>query len=81
MVVVPVYESMSEPCMTNAQSGYNDLFSSRSSKSWSVFSQGGLNLEEFIMDVHVPSLLLFFVKEFIVYRFQIGIWNGDNFWA
>ena len=45
------YESVSKPCMTNAQSGYNDLFSSRCSKSWSPFSQGGLNLEEFFMDV------------------------------
>ena len=53
------YESMSKPCMTNAQSGYNDLFSSRCSKSWSPFSQGGLNLEEFIIDVYVPSLLPF----------------------
>ena len=65
--------------MTNAQSGYNDLFSSRCSKSWSPFSQGGLNFEEFIMDVFVPSLLPFYVKEFTDYRFQIGIWNGDSF--
>ena len=36
-----LYESVSKPCMTNAQSGYNDLFSSRCSKSWSPFSQGG----------------------------------------
>ena len=75
------YESVGKPCMTNAQSGYNDLFSSRCSKSWSPFSQGGLNLEEFIIDVHVPSLLLFFVREFTDYRFQIGIWNGDSFRA
>ena len=67
--------------MTNAQSGYNDLFSSRCSKSWSPFLQGGLNLEEFIIDVHVLSLLPFFVKEFTDYRFQIGIWNGDSFRA
>ena len=62
--------------MTNAQSGYNDLFSFRRSKSRSPFSQGGLNLEEFIIDVHVPSLLPFFVKEFTDYRFQIerGWW-------
>ena len=52
--------------MTNAQSEYNDLFSSRCSKSWSPFSLGGLNLEEFIMDVHVPSLLPFCVKELSV---------------
>ena len=67
--------------MTNVQSGYNDLFSSQCSKSWSPFSQSGLNLEEFIMDVHVPSLLPFCVKEFTDCRFQIGIWNGDNFRA
>ena len=42
------YESESKPCMTNSQSGYNDLFSSRCSKSWSPFSQGELNLEEFL---------------------------------
>ena len=37
------YESVSKPCMTNAQSGYNDLFSSRCSKSWlrvRVFDNG-----------------------------------------
>ena len=56
--------------MTNAQSGYNDSFSSRCSKSWSPFSQSGLNLEEFIIDVHVPSLLPFLVKEFTDYRFS-----------
>ena len=75
------YESVSKPCMIHAQSGYNDLFSSRCSKSWSPFSQGGLNLEEFIIDVHVPSLWPFFVKEFTDYRFQIGTWNGDSFRA
>ena len=67
--------------MTNEQSGYNDLFASRCSESWSPFSQGGLNLEEFIMDVHVPLLLPFLVKEFTDCRFHIGIWNGDNFRA
>ena len=72
------YERVSQPWMTNAQSEYNDLFSYRCSKSWSTFSQSGLNLEEFIMDVHVSSLLSFFVKEFTDYRFQIGIWNGEN---
>ena len=61
--------------MTNAQLGYNDLFSSRCSKSWSPFSQGGLNLEEFIMDVYLPSLLPVCVKEFTDCHFQIGIWN------
>ena len=73
------YESVSKPGMTNAQSGYNDLFSSRCSKSWSPLSQCGQNLEEFIIDIHVPSLLPFFVKGITDYRFQIGIWNGDNF--
>ena len=42
--------------MTNAQLGYNNLFSSWFSKSWSPFSQGWLNLEEFIMDVNVPYI-------------------------
>ena len=36
-----------------------------------------LNLED--MDVYVPSLLLFCVKEFTDCLFQIGIWNGDDF--
>ena len=57
--------------MTNAQSGYNDLFSSWFLKSRFPFSQGWLNLEEFIMDVHVLSLLPFCVKEFTDCRFQI----------
>ena len=48
--------------MTNVQSGYKDLFSSRCTKSWSPFSQGGLNLEEFIIDVHVASLWPFFCE-------------------
>ena len=74
-------ERVSKLCMTNAQSGYNDLFSSWFSKSWSPFSQGGLNLEEFIIDVNVSSLLPFCVKEFTDCRFQIGICNGDNFRA
>ena len=38
-------------------------------------------MEEFIIDIHVPSLLPFLVKEFTDYRFQIGIWNGDSFRA
>ena len=37
--------------------------------------------KSFIMDIHVPSLLPFCVKEFTDYRFQIGKWNGDNFRA
>ena len=49
--------------MTNLRSGYNDLFSSWFSQSWSPFSQIGLDLEEFIVDVIVPSLLPFCVKE------------------
>ena len=48
-------ENVSKSCMTNAQSEYNDFFSSWFSKSWSPFSQGGLDLEEFIMDDHVQS--------------------------
>ena len=40
--------------------------------------QSRLNLEEFIMDVHVPSLLPFCVKEFSDCRFQIGLWIEKN---
>ena len=70
------HESVSKPCMTNPHLRYNNLFSSRCSKGWSPFSQGGLNLEEFIIDVHVPSLLPFFVKEFTeksVYGMEIAL--------
>ena len=41
--------------------------------------KAGLHSPKFIIDVHDPSLLPFFVKEFTDYRFQIGIWNGDSF--
>ena len=66
--------------MTNAQSGYNDLFS-WFSKTWSPFSQGGPNLKEFIMGIIVPSLLPFCVKEFTDCQFRISIRNEDNFRA
>ena len=64
------YKSMSKPCMTNVQSGYNDLFSSRGSKSWSPFSQRGLNLVEFIIDVHVPSLMPFLWRNLLIIGFK-----------
>ena len=44
-------ERVSKPCMTNSQSGYNDLFSFLFSRYWSPLSQSWLNLEEFIVDV------------------------------
>ena len=66
--------------MINAQSGYNDVFFSFF-KSWSPFSQGGLNLEEFIVDVIIPPLLPFCVKEFTDCWLQVSIRNRDNFRA
>ena len=45
--------------MTDTPSGYNDLYSSSFSQSCFPFSQGGLNLEEFIVDVIIPALLHF----------------------
>ena len=57
--------------MTNMQSGYNDLFSSWFSESWSPFSQSGLDLEEFVVDVIIPVLLLFWMKELIDFGFQV----------
>ena len=59
--------------MTNVQSGYYYLFS----ESWSPFSQSELNLEEFIVDVIIPALLPFCVKEFIDFGFQVSIWNPE----
>ena len=58
------YERVSKPRMTNAQSGYNDLFSSWFSKIWSPSSQNGLGLEEFIVNVNnlVISLSFIWVK-------------------
>ena len=64
------YESVSKPSVTNVQSEYNDLFSSRCSKSWSPFSQDGLNLEKFIMDVRVPSLLPFLSRNLLIIGFK-----------
>ena len=71
------YEKVSKLCMTNSQSGYFDLFSSWFSKSWSPFFQSGLGLEEFIVDVIIPALLPFCVKEFIDFGFQVSIWNPE----
>ena len=61
--------------MIKAQSRYSDLFSSQFSKSWSPFSLSGLDLEEFVVDVIIPALLLFCVKKFIDFEFQVSIWN------
>ena len=63
--------------MTNAQSGYNDLFSSLFSQSRSPFSQSGLDLDKFIVYVIIPAFLPFCVKEFIDLRFQVSIWNPE----
>ena len=46
-------------------------------ESWFPFSQSGLDLEEFIVEVIILVLLSFCVKEFIDFRFQISIWNPD----
>ena len=59
--------------MTNAQSRYNNLFSQRSSP----FFQSGLDLEEFIVDVIIPLLLPFCVKELIDCGFQVSIENPE----
>ena len=39
------------------------------------FSQCGLDLEEFILDVIIPLLLPFCLTEFIDFGFQVGMWN------
>ena len=59
--------------MTNVQSGYSNLFSSRFSKSWSPSSPNGFDLEEFIVDVIIPALLLFCQKKFIDFGFQVCV--------
>ena len=61
--------------MTNAQSGYTDLFSSGFSENWSPFSQSGLDFEEFIVGVIIPTLLPFCVKEFIDLESAYGVLN------
>ena len=58
-------ERVSKFCVTNAQSGYNDLLSSWFSESWSPFFKSGLDLEEFIVDVIIPALLPFCEMEFV----------------
>ena len=60
-----LYERVSKPCMTNSQSGYNDLFSSWFSQFWSSFTHVWLNLEGFTVDVSALWLMPFCVKEFI----------------
>ena len=61
--------------MTYAQAGYHDLFSSCFSEGWSPFSQSGLDLEEFIVDVIIPAWLSFCMKEFVDFCFQVSIQN------
>ena len=64
------YERVNKPGMTNAQSGYNDLFYSWFSKSWSPFSQGRLNLEAFIVDVIVSLPLHFVWRNLLIVGFK-----------
>ena len=71
------YKRMSETCVANLQSRYNDLFLSWFSEGWSPFSQSGLYLEEFVVYVVIPALLPFCKKEFIDLGFQVSIQNGD----
>ena len=63
--------------MTNVQSGYNDLLSFWFSEIWSPFSQSGLDLEEFIVDVIIPVFLPFCVKQFVDFGFQVSKWNTE----
>ena len=85
VVVVPVSVWKSKPCMTNAQLGYNELFSSWFSESLSPFYQNALNLKEFILDVIIQALLPFCRKEFVDLGFQVSIgipeWNWFEFWV
>ena len=41
------------------------------------FSQNELDLEEFNVDIIIPALLLFIMKEFINFGFQGSIWNPE----
>ena len=68
---------MSETCVANPQSRYNDLFLSWFSQAWSPFSQSGLNLEVFVVNVVIPALLPFCKKEFIDLGFQVSLRNDD----
>ena len=63
--------------MTNVQSRYYDLFSPWYSEILSPFSQSGLDLKEYIVDVIISAMLLFFLKEFIDFGFQVSIWNAE----
>ena len=49
---------MRKSCVTNKQL---PLFSPGFSESWSPFSQNGLNLEQFVLDIFIPGLLPFFL--------------------
>ena len=69
---------MSETCVANPQLRYNDLFLTWLSEGWSLFSQSGLYLEEFVVNIVMPVLLPFCKKEFIDLGSQVSIWNGDS---
>ena len=70
------YQRMSGICVANLQSRYNDLFLSWFSEGWFLFSQNGLYLEEFVVNIVIPALLPFCKKEFDL-GFQVSIQNGD----
>ena len=70
------YKRERKHCMTNAPSGYNGLFSFCYSEIWTPFSQIGMDLEEFIVNV-IPVSLLFCVKEFFDFGFQVSIRNPE----
>ena len=61
--------------MNNVQLEYYDMFSFWFSVRFSSFSKSGLDLEEFIVDVIIPALLPFCMKEFIDFGFQVSVWN------
>ena len=75
------YKRVSKPCVTDTQSGYNDLFSSWFSESWSPFSQSGLDLEEFILDVIIPALFAWRNLLILGFRSVYGILKFSRVWS
>ena len=76
------YKRMSETYVANPQSRYNDLVLSWFSEIWSPFSQSGLYLEEFVVNV-IPVLLPFCKKElslndFYKKKVENFSWNAQN---
>ena len=61
LLFLPEYERMLKSRVTNTQSCYCHLFSSRFSESWSPFSKNGLNLEEFVMEAFYPNVCCHFL--------------------